>query len=101
MLNGSFTWAFATQGMRRLVAERANQLRHSAVPRYEFEEIINNIAAAIKQQPTTAYLTYMIAIHPELSNNAFKAATVPRPSSAGSSPFLILLAIHFRPEPVS
>jgi hypothetical protein len=57
MLNGSL--GLASQGMKRLVTDRAFQFRHSSGPESDFEEITINIAAAIRQEPTTAYLKYM------------------------------------------
>ena len=59
MLNGSSSSAFATQGVKRLMTDRADQLRHWSVPPYEFAEIVNNMIAATRQEPTTAYLRYM------------------------------------------
>jgi len=62
MLRGSFTSTFATQGVKRLITDRADQLRHSCLPPFEFAETVTNIAAATKHIPTTAYRTFMTTL---------------------------------------
>jgi hypothetical protein len=62
MLRGSFTSTFATQGVNKLITDRADQLRQSSLLPWEFAETIINIAAAAKQQPKIAYRTFMIVL---------------------------------------
>jgi hypothetical protein len=64
ILSGSFTSTFAAQGVKRLSTDRADQLRHSSLLSWEFAETIINMAAPTKQQPTTTYRTFMIALLP-------------------------------------
>ena len=101
MLSGSFTSTFATQGVKRLMTDRADQLRHSSLPPLEFAETIINMAAAAKQQPTTAYRTFMTTLQLVEPINKQADAQAFWATSAYSSPFPILLAIRFRPEPIS
>ncbi len=70
MLNGLLTSVFAAQVMKRLATDLAYQLRQSSVPPLEFAETIINIAAATKQQPTTAYRTFMTAL--QLSRTSYQ-----------------------------
>jgi len=71
MLRGSFTSTLSTHGMKTLTTDRADQLRHSSLPPFEFAETTSNMVAATKQQPTTAYRTFrtfMTALQPGRAN---------------------------------
>jgi hypothetical protein len=68
MLRGSFTSTFATQGVNKLITDRADQLRHSCFPPFEFAETVTNMAAAMKQIPTTVYRIFMITLQPGRAN---------------------------------
>jgi hypothetical protein len=103
-LNGSFTSAFATQGVKRLVTDRADQLRHSSLPPYEWAEMTNNIIAATKQEPTTVYLKYIASLQLDRSNQPNKPTRRPLPPPA-SLPASISQTCcpsfpHFRADPI-
>lgn len=62
MSSGSTDCAFPTQGSKTLVTDRADGLLQSFVSGFDLTEMVINIAAAIKQQPTTTYLRYMTSL---------------------------------------
>jgi hypothetical protein len=71
------------------------------LPPFEFAETTINMAAATKQQPAMAYRAFMTTLLPGQANDQTKRRWDRLAASAYSGAFLILLAIHFRPGPIS
>ena len=101
MLRGSFTSTRSIHGMKILVTYRADQLRHSPLLSLVFAETIINIAAKKKQQPTTAYRTFMTTLQLGRINHRANTQGGLLATSGCSSAYPILRANRFRPELVS